>query len=184
MISFILLTVFVAGLMIGRTPEYLGKNIGIFEMKMVSIILITPVILSLGATGVASIWSQTNGTVFNPGPQGFSEMLYAVSSASNNNGSTMTGLNLNTPSWNYLLGLCMLLSRISFLIPMLAIAGSLAIKKPSPPSRGTLNVSSVTFIVFLCLVILLFGILTYVPALALGPVAEHFHLQSLARGSP
>ena len=179
MLMNVLLAVFIAGLMIGRTPEYLGKKIGVPEMKMAAIyILITPSLVLLG-TALAMMTDAGRAGMFNPGPHGFSEVLYALSSAANNNGSAFAGLSANTPFWNLLLGAAMLIGRFAPFIPLLAIAGSLAARKIQPASPGTLPTHGALFVALIIGTVLLVGALTFIPALALGPVIEH--LQLLAR---
>ncbi|WP_175939977.1 potassium-transporting ATPase subunit KdpA [Caballeronia sp. BCC1704] len=173
MLVFALLAVFVAGLMIGRTPEYAGKKIESFEMKMVSIaILLTP-LLVLAGTSVAVLTASGTAGIANPGAHGFSEVLYAFSSAANNNGSAFAGLSVNTPFYNVLLGIAMWLGRFGSIVPVLAIAGSLAAKKRLAVTAGTLPTHGPLFVVLLLGTLLLVGALTYAPALALGPVVEH-----------
>ena len=176
MLVFAIIAVFVAGLMVGRTPEYLGKKIEAHEMKMASlVILITPALVLVGASvGVLSAAGKAG--MANPGAHGFSEVLYAFSSASNNNGSAFAGLSANTPFYNLALGLCMLFGRYWLAVPVLAIAGSLARKTIVPVGPGTLPTHSPLFIGLLVGVVLLVGALTFVPALALGPVVEHLTL--------
>ncbi|MDC7684228.1 potassium-transporting ATPase subunit KdpA [Asticcacaulis sp. BYS171W] len=173
MLVFVVLTVFIAGLMVGRTPEYLGKKIGAYEIKMASIAVLLPCAFVLIATAVALLTPWGQAGIYNPGAQGFSEVLYAVTSACNNNGSAFAGLSANTPFYNTLLGVCMLFGRFFVLLPVLAIAGSLAAKKTVPVSAGTLPTHTPLFIGILIGVIVLVGVLTYAPALALGPVVEH-----------
>jgi K+-transporting ATPase ATPase A chain len=176
MIVFAIIAVFVAGLMIGRTPEYLGKKIGAFEVKMASIaILVTP-LLVLVATGVAVLAEAGKAGVANPGAHGFSEILYAFSSASNNNGSAFAGLSANSPFYNTALGVCMFFGRYWLAIAILALAGSLAAKKTVPASSGTLPTHTPLFVAVLIGTVLLVAALTYVPALALGPGVEHLLL--------
>lgn len=176
MLVFAILAVFIAGLMIGRTPEYLGKKIETFEMKMVAVaILVTPVLV-LAGTAVAVLSPDGQVGVANPGAHGFSEILYALSSAANNNGSAFAGLSANTPFYNVLLGIAMWLGRFGVIIPVLAIAGSLAAKKRLTVTAGTLPTHGPLFVVLLIGVVLLVGLLNYVPALALGPVVEHLVL--------
>jgi K+-transporting ATPase ATPase A chain len=176
MLVFAILAVFIAGLMIGRTPEYLGKKIETFEMKMVAVaILVTPVLV-LAGTAVAVLSPDGQVGVANPGAHGFSEILYALSSAANNNGSAFAGLSANTPFYNVLLGIAMWLGRFGVIIPVLAIAGSLAAKKRLAVTAGTLPTHGPLFVVLLIGVVLLVGLLNYVPALALGPVVEHLVL--------
>lgn len=176
MLLFVLLAVFIAGLMIGRTPEYLGKKIDVWEMKMTALgILVTPTLVLLG-TALAMMTDAGRSGMANPGIHGFSEVLYAVSSAANNNGSAFAGLSANTPFWNLLLAFCMLVGRFGIIIPVMAIAGSLAVKKIQPVSSGTLPTHGVLFIALLIGTVLLVGALTFIPALALGPVAEHLQM--------
>jgi len=176
MLLFVLLTVFIAGLMIGRTPEYLGKKIDVFEMKMTALaILITPALALIG-TAIALFTESGRAGILNPGPHGFSEVLYAFSSAANNNGSAFAGLSVNTPFYNVSLAIAMLFGRFGVIVPVIAIAGSLAAKKRQEASNGTLPTTSPLFIGLLIFTILLVGALTFVPALALGPVAEHLQL--------
>ncbi|MEJ2896128.1 potassium-transporting ATPase subunit KdpA [Bordetella avium] len=173
MLAFALLGVFIAGLMIGRTPEYLGKKIEAFDMKMVSIaILVTP-FLVLAGTALAVSVPQGLAGMLNPGAHGFSEVLYALSSAANNNGSAFAGLSSNTPFYNSLLGLAMWFGRFLVIVAILALAGSLAGKRRLAQSSGSMPTTGPLFIVLLIGTVLLVGALTYVPALALGPVAEH-----------
>lgn len=176
MLLFVLLAVFIAGLMIGRTPEYLGKKIDVPEMKMTSLaILITPALVLLG-TALAMMTVAGRSAMANPGIHGFSEVLYAVSSAANNNGSAFAGLSTNTPFWNVLLAVCMGVGRFGVIIPVMAIAGALAAKKSQAVSIGTLPTHGPLFIGLLIGTIVLVGALTFIPALALGPVAEHLSL--------
>jgi potassium-transporting ATPase potassium-binding subunit len=177
MIAFVLLTVFVAGLMVGRTPEYLGKKVESFEMKMASLMILIPPCLSLiGAAVGAAIQDGTTG-LGNPGAHGFSEILYAFSSMSNNNGSAFAGLNANTVFYNTAGVIAMLIGRFGLAVPILAIAGSMARKRVTPPGPGTLPTHTPLFVVTLVFVILAVGALSFVPALALGPIVEH--LQAL-----
>lgn len=173
MIAFAIKAVFVAGLMVGRTPEYLGKKIEAFEVKMTSLIILIPCALVLLGTAVAVVSPGGKATIFNPGVHGFSEVLYAFSSAGNNNGSAFAGLGANNIFYNITLGLAMFFSRFWLAIPTLAIAGSLAKKKIVPVSSGTLPTHTPLFIVFLVSVVLIVGALTFFPALALGPIVEH-----------
>ena len=178
MLVFVIITVFIAGLMVGRTPEYLGKKIGSFEIKMASVaILVMPVTVLFG-TALAVLTQAGQAGILNPGAQGFSEILYAISSAGNNNGSAFGGLTANVPFYDTLLGICMLIGRFWIIVPVLAIAGSMAAKTPTPPSSGTLPTHTPLFIFFLVGSVILVGVLTFVPALALGPVAEHFTMIS------
>lgn len=176
MIAFAIVAVFIAGLMIGRTPEYLGKKIEAFEMKMASLMILIPPALVLIGTAVAAILPQARASVFNPGPHGFSEVLYAFSSAANNNGSAFGGLSANIPFYNTALGLAMFFARYWLAIPILAVAGSLSRKKIVPVSQGTLPTHTPLFIIFLAMVVLIVGALTFFPALVLGPIVEHFML--------
>ncbi|ECF3140198.1 potassium-transporting ATPase subunit KdpA [Salmonella enterica subsp. enterica serovar Mbandaka] len=176
MLLFVLLAVFIAGLMIGRTPEYLGKKIDVREMKMTALaILVTPMLVLLGSA-LAMMTDAGRSAMLNPGPHGFSEVLYAVSSAANNNGSAFAVLSANSPFWNCLLAFCMFVGRFGVIIPVMAIAGSLVSKKVQPASQGTLATHGALFIGLLIGTVLLVGALTFIPALALGPVAEHFSL--------
>jgi potassium-transporting ATPase potassium-binding subunit len=178
MLVFAIMAVFIAGLMIGRTPEYLGKKIEAHEMKMVSIaILVTPLVVLLG-TAVAVVAEAGRAGLLNPGSHGFSEALYALSSAGNNNGSAFAGLSANTPFYNVLLALAMWLGRFGVIVPVLAIAGSLAAKKRLAVTAGTLPTHGPLFVVLLIGTVLLVGLLNYVPALALGPAIEHLMLWS------
>lgn len=173
MLVYAILAVFIAGLMIGRTPEYLGKKIEVFEMKMTSIaILVTPLLVLVG-TAVAVLAAGGKAGIFNPGTHGFSEVLYAFSSAANNNGSAFAGLSANTPFYNVALGIVMWLGRFWIIVPVLAMAGTFAAKKRLPVTVGTLPTHGPLFVVLLIGSVLLVGALTYIPALALGPIAEH-----------
>jgi len=174
MLIFVILTVFIAGLMVGRTPEYLGKKIQAFEIKMASIAILAPPLFVLAGTAIAVLTDAGKAGLLNTGAQGFSEVLYAFTSAGNNNGSAFAGLTANSPFYNTALGICMLFGRYWVLLPALAIAGSLAAKNTVPPSAGTLPTTNPLFIAFLVGVVIMVGVLTYVPALALGPIAEHF----------
>jgi len=176
MLIFAILAVFIAGLMIGRTPEYLGKKIEVHEMKLTSIaILVTP-ILVLAGTAMAVMAGAGTAGIANPGPHGFSEILYALSSAANNNGSAFAGLSANTPFYNTLLGLVMWLGRFGVIVPVLAIAGALSCKKRLPVTAGTMPTHGPLFVFLLIGTVLLVGLLNYVPVLALGPVVEHLML--------
>jgi potassium-transporting ATPase potassium-binding subunit len=176
MLLFALVAVFVAGLMVGRTPEYLGKKIEAFEMKMASLGILVPCVAVLAGTAAAVSTGAGTAGIANPGPHGFSEVLYAFSSAGNNNGSAFAGLAANTPFYNTALGLAMLLARYWVIVPVLAVAGSLARKKLVPASAGTLPTHGLLFAGLLVGTVLLVGALTFVPALALGPVVEHLQL--------
>jgi potassium-transporting ATPase potassium-binding subunit len=176
MIMFAIVAVFVSGLMIGRTPEYLGKKIEAYEMKMAAITILIPPLVVLGGTALAVMIDVGKASVFNPGAHGFSEVLYAFSSAGNNNGSAFGGLSANTPFYNSLLGVAMLFSRYWLAIPVLAIAGSLANKKIVPVGLGTLPTHTPLFVALLIGTVLMVGALTFVPALALGPVVEDLQM--------
>ena len=176
MLILVVIAVFISGLMVGRTPEYLGKKIQAFEIKMASIGMLVPGILVLIGTAIAVMTKDGQAGIFNPGAQGFSEVLYAVTSASNNNGSAFAGLGANSPFYNTLLGVCMLFGRFFIIVPVLAMAGSLAAKKPVPESAGTLPTHTALFVAVLVGVVILIGVLNYAPTLALGPVVEHFNM--------
>jgi potassium-transporting ATPase potassium-binding subunit len=176
MIMFAVITVFIAGLMIGRTPEYLGKKLGAFEIKMASIAILLPPLLVLCGTALAVLVDAGKAGVANPAEHGFSEILYAFSSASNNNGSAFAGISANTPFYNIALGFCMLFARYWLAIAVLALAGALAAAKRVPTSSGTLPTHTLLFIVVLIGTVITVGALTFVPALALGPVVEHLLL--------
>jgi len=176
MLAFAIVAVFISGLMVGRTPEYLGKKIEAFEVKMVAIVILIPAASVLIGTAVASVTNAGVAGVPNPGPHGFSEILYAFSSAGNNNGSAFGGLSANTPFYNTLLGIAMLFGRFWTMIPIIAIAGSLASKKYVTPSAGTLPTHTPLFVLFLAGIIIIVGALTFLPGLALGPIAEHMTL--------
>jgi len=176
MLIFAILAVFIAGLMIGRTPEYLGKKIQTYEMKMTSIaILITPVLV-LAGTAIAVLCDAGRAGIANPGAHGFSEILYAFSSAANNNGSAFAGLSANTPFYNTLLAIVMWFGRYAMIVPILAVAGSLAAKKRLETTVGTLPTHGPMFITLLISTVLLISVLNYVPALALGPLVEQVQL--------
>ena len=176
MLIFAVVGVFIAGLMIGRTPEYLGKKIEAFEIKMSSVaILVMPLIVLTGTAVAVSVAAGKVG-VANPGAHGFSEILYAFTSAANNNGSAFAGISANTPFYNISLGIVMWLGRFWPIVAVLAIAGSLAAKKRVPVTAGTMPTHGPTFVILLIGTVLLVGALTFVPALALGPVVEHLTL--------
>jgi len=179
MIMFAIVAVFIAGLMVGRTPEYLGKKIEAYEMKMAALVVLIPCALVLIGTAIACATEAGQKAVLNPSAHGFSEILYAVSSASNNNGSAFGGISANTPFYNTLLGICMFGSRYFLIIPVLAIAGALAKKKIVPKTSGTLPTHTPLFVSMLVGTIVIIGSLTFIPALALGPIVEHL----LALGS-
>ena len=172
MLAFAVVAVFIAGLMVGRTPEYLGKKIEAYEMKMASVVVLIPCALVVVGTAIAVLAPAGLAGMANPGIHGFSEVLYALSSASNNNGSAFGGISANTPFYNTLLGVCMFLARFPLAIGMLAIAGSLAAKKHVPTSAGTLPTHTPLFVVLLASTVIVIGALTFLPALALGPIAE------------
>jgi len=178
MLIFAVLGVFVSGLMIGRTPEYLGKKIEAFEMKMISFVILIPPILALLGTALALMLPDGVSRIGNPGAHGFSEVLYAFVSTANNNGSAFSGLAADTPFYNFLTAIVMLLGRFALMVPVLAMAGSLAEKKRIPASAGTLPTHGLLFVVLLIGIIILVGALSYLPALALGPVVEHLTLFS------
>jgi K+-transporting ATPase ATPase A chain len=173
MLAFAIVAVFVAGLMVGRTPEYLGKKIEPFEMKMASLVILVPPLVVLAGSAVAASVEAGRSSVANPGPHGFSEILYAFSSAGNNNGSAFAGLSANTPFYNLALGIAMFFARYWTAIPILAMAGSLARKKHVPPGSGTLATHTPLFVVLLVSVVVIVGALAFIPALALGPIVEH-----------
>jgi K+-transporting ATPase ATPase A chain len=180
MLMFAIVAVFIAGLMVGRTPEYLGKKIEAYEVKMASIVLLVPCVVVLVGTAIASAIPAGTGSVANPGAHGFSEILYAFSSAGNNNGSAFGGLSANTPFYNIALGVAMWISRFWLMIPVLAIAGSLAAKRNVAITAGTLPTHTPLFIAMLIGVVLMIGALTFLPSLALGPIVEH--LQMIGKG--
>jgi potassium-transporting ATPase potassium-binding subunit len=182
MLMFVIVAVFVAGLMVGRTPEYLGKKIEPFEMKMAALAVLVPNAAVLIGAAVASVTPQGAAGTSNPGAHGFSQILYAFSSASNNNGSAFAGLSANTPFYNSSLALCMFLARYWIIIVVLAMAGSLAAKKPVPVTAGTLPTHTPVFVGWLIAVVIIIGALTFVPALALGPIVEHFQVMSVSGG--
>jgi K+-transporting ATPase ATPase A chain len=173
MLVFALVAVFLAGLMVGRTPEYLGKKIGAFEVKMASLVILLPCAMVLIGTAVGVAFEDGKKGVLNTGPHGFSEILYAYSSAANNNGSAFAGLSANTPFYNGTLGLAMLVGRFGVMLPVLAVAGSLARKKYTPPGPGTLPTHTRLFVFLLVAVVVVVGALSFLPTLALGPVVEH-----------
>jgi K+-transporting ATPase ATPase A chain len=173
MLAFVIVAVFVSGLMVGRTPEYLGKKIEAYEMKMASLILLIPVFTALIGTAIGVMTAAGKAGVLNPGPHGFSEILYAFSSATGNNGSAFAGLSVNTPFYNTALGVIMFIARYWLAIPALAIGGSLALKKKVPSGAGTLPTHTPLFIAWLIAVVIIVGALGFLPALALGPIVEH-----------
>lgn len=178
MLIFAILAVFIAGLMIGRTPEYLGKKIQSYEMKMASIaILVTPTLVLVG-TAIAVLVEPGKVGIANPGAHGFSEILYAFTSAANNNGSAFAGLSANTPFYNTMLAIAMWFGRFAMIVPILAVAGSLAGKQRLEPNAGTMPTHGLLFVALLVGVVVLVGVLNYIPALALGPIVEHLQLFS------
>ncbi len=179
MLIFAIIAVFIVGQMVGRTPEYLGKKIGAFEMKMASLAILLPCATVLVGTAIAVVVPAGRETIFNPGAHGFSEVLYAFSSTSNNNGSAFAGLGANTPFYNGALGLAMLIGRFWVMLPVLAIAGSLAAKKVVPAGPGTLPTDTPLFVTMLVAVVIVVGALSFFPALALGPIVEHFQLSTM-----
>ena len=176
MLMFVIVAVFVAGLMIGRTPEYLGKKIESFEIKMASIAVLVPLFTALIGTGIAVMIGAGKSSVANPAAHGFSEILYAFSSASGNNGSAFAGLSANTPFYNTALGVVMFFARFWIIIPVLALAGSIVTKKKVPAGPGTLPTHDLLFVLWLVGVVIVIGALTFFPALALGPIVEHLQL--------
>lgn len=185
MLVFAIIAVFVAGLMVGRTPEYLGKKIEAFEMKMASVVILIPPLVVLVGTAIAIVGpgltttgddGNTKSLLNNPGAHGFSEVLYAFSSAGNNNGSAFGGLNANVPFYNLALGIAMFLARYWLIVPTLAIAGALARKKHTPVSPGTIPTHTPLFVVLLVGTVLVVGALTFIPALALGPIVEQLQM--------
>jgi potassium-transporting ATPase potassium-binding subunit len=184
MFMFAVVAVFVAGLMVGRTPEYAGKKIEAHEMKMASLVILVPAAAVLVGTATACATAAGQKGTLNPGAHGFSEILYAFSSAANNNGSAFGGLSANTPFYNTALGLCMLFGRFWVAVPVLALAGSLAKKKFVPPSAGTLPTHTPLFVSLVVGTVVLVGALTFLPALALGPVVEHLQLHAAGGSLP
>ncbi len=178
MLMFVILTVFIAGLMVGRTPEYLGKKIEAAEIKWAVVAVLAPCVLILTGTAIAITAAAGTTTLNNQSPHGLSEVLYAFSSAAGNNGSAFAGLGVNTDFYNYALALVMFLGRFAIIIPVLAIAGSMARKKVAPPSAGTFPTTGATFSILLVGVILIVGALTFFPVLTLGPIVEHFLMQA------
>ncbi len=176
MLMFVVVAVFVAGLMIGRTPEYLGKKIEAHEIKMASIVVLVPLFTCLFGTAIATMVDAGRSSVANPAAHGFSEILYAFSSASGNNGSAFAGLSANTPFYNTALGIVMFFARFWIIIPVLAFAGSIVVKKRVPTGVGTLPTHGLLFVLWLVGVVIVIGALTFFPALALGPIVEHLQL--------
>ncbi len=179
MLTFVVIAVFIAGLMIGRMPEYLGKKIEAYEMKMASLAILIPPIVALGGTAIAAVTAEGRSGVSNPGAHGFTQLLYAFSSTANNNGSAFAGLSANTPFYNIALGLAMLIGRYWVAIPVLALAGSLAAKPRAQPGPGTLPTHTPLFVGMVVGVVTLVGVLTFIPALALGPIVEHLQMAGL-----
>jgi K+-transporting ATPase ATPase A chain len=176
MLMFVVVGVFVAGLMIGRTPEYLGKKIESFEIKMASIAVLVPLFTALFGTAMGVMFDAGKAGVANPAAHGFSEILYAFSSASGNNGSAFAGLSANTPFYNTALGVVMFFARFWIIVPVLALAGSVVTKKKVPVSAGTLPTHDLLFVLWMIGVVIVIGALTFFPALALGPIVEHLQL--------
>mgnify|MGYP003605497885 CR=1 FL=1 len=177
MMVFVILSVFIVGVMGGRTPEYLGKKIEVREMQMATLAILIPAVMILVGSATAAITAQGTDSIANPGPHGLSEILYALASAAGNNGSAFAGLNANTPFYNLMLAVAMLIGRFGVILPVLAIAGSLAGKKTSPPGPGTFPTHGIMFAVLLAGTVLIVGALTFMPALALGPFVEHLQMQ-------
>jgi len=178
MLIYAVIAVFIAGLMIGRTPEYLGKKIEAFDIKMASLVILIPPMIILGGTALAVMLEAGKSGVANPGAHGFSEILYAFTSAVGNNGSAFAGLSANTPFYNTALGFAMFFGRFWLMIPVLALAGSLAAKKRIPAGAGTMATHTPLFVMLLIGTVILVGALTFVPALGLGPVVEHLIMTS------
>jgi K+-transporting ATPase ATPase A chain len=172
LLAFVIIAVFVAGLMIGRTPEYFGKKIEAFEMKMASLMVLIPVLTVLFGTAIAVLLPAGRAGAFNPGPHGFSEILYGFSSAVNNNGSAFAGLGANTVFYNVALAIAMLIGRYGLAVAALAIAGSLAMKKKVPETSGTLPTHTPLFVFWLIAIVVILGALSFIPALSLGPIVE------------
>lgn len=178
MLIFVIFTIFIVGLMVGRTPEYLGKKIESFEVKMATLAIIIPSALILVGSGIASVTNAGTSSILNQGPHGLTEILYAFSSAAQNNGSAFAGLNANTPFYNLFLAFSMFVGRFGVIAAVLAISGSLASKKTIPESAGTFKTTSAMFIFLLIAIVLIIGALTFFPALSLGPIVEHLKLWS------
>ena len=178
-LTFVVIAVFIAGLMIGRMPEYLGKKIEAYEMKMASLAILIPPIVALGGAAIAAVTADGRSGVSNPGPHGLTQLLYTFSSTANNNGSAFAGLSANTPFYNIALGLAMLIGRYWVAIPVLALAGSLAAKPRAQPGPGTLPTHTPLFVGMVVGVVTLVGVLTFIPALALGPIVEHLQMARL-----
>jgi K+-transporting ATPase ATPase A chain len=178
MLIFVILTVFIAGLMVGRTPEFLGKKIDAFEVKMAILGILAPNFVILAFTAISVMYPVALSSISNSGPHGFSEILYAFASVGANNGSAFAGLNTNTVYYNVMLGLGMLIGRFGIIVPVLAISGSMAAKKKIPQSSGTLRSDTPLFVFLLIAVIIIVGALTFFPALSLGPIIEHLLMVS------
>ena len=176
MLVFVIVAVFVAGLLVGRTPEYLGHKIEAFEMKMASLLILIMPMTVLGLTALGVVTEAGRASIYNPGTHGFSEVLYAFTSMGNNNGSAFAGLGANVPFYNIWGGIAMLISRYWLAIPTLALAGSLASKKQVPATDGTLPTHNLLFIGWLIAIVIIVGALNFIPALALGPIVEHLML--------
>jgi K+-transporting ATPase ATPase A chain len=176
MLIYIVLAVFIAGLMVGRTPEYLGKKIEAYDVKMAMLVVLVFPLVILAFAAISSVKDFGTSSIANPGPHGLSEILYAFTSGAGNNGSAFGGLTVNTPWYDVTMGVTMLAGRFLMIIPMLAIAGNLARKRYVPPSLGTFPVTTPLFTVLLIGVILIVGALTFFPALSLGPILEHLML--------
>jgi K+-transporting ATPase ATPase A chain len=174
MLIFVIVTVFIAGLLVGRTPEYLGKKIEAFDVKMAIIAILAPSFVILVFTAISILTPTGLAGILNSGPHGFTEILYAFSSAAGNNGSAFAGLDANTGYYNIMLAIGMLIGRFGVIVPVLAIAGNLSAKKIIPPSGGTFRTDTGLFIFLLLAVILIVAALTFLPALSLGPLVEHF----------
>jgi K+-transporting ATPase ATPase A chain len=173
---FVIFTIFIVGLMVGRTPEYLGKKIESFEVKMAILAILIPSVVILIGSGIASITNAGTSSILNKGPHGLTEMLYAFSSAAGNNGSAFAGLNANTVFYNLGLAFTMFAGRFGCIIPVLAISGNLSDKKIIPESSGTFKTTTVMFVFLLIAIVLIIGALTFFPALSLGPLVEHLQL--------
>jgi K+-transporting ATPase ATPase A chain len=176
MLVFVIVAVFVAGLLVGRTPEYLGHKIEAYEIKMASLLILIMPITVLALTALALVSEAGRTTIYNPGAHGFSEVLYLFTSQGNNNGSAFAGIGANTPFYNTWGGIAMLIARYWLAVPTLALAGSLVAKKKVPASAGTLPTHTPLFVVWLIAIVIIVGALNFMPALALGPIVEHLTL--------
>ena len=172
----VILTVFIAGLLVGRTPEYLGKKIEAYDIKMAMIAVIAPSASILIFSALTVLIPAGTSSIMSTGPHGFSEVIYAFSSAAANNGSAFAGLNANTPYYNIMLGLCMLIGRYATIIPVFAIAGNMSLKNISPVSAGSFSTDNTVFAVLLIGVIIIVAALTFLPTLSLGPIVEHLQM--------